>query len=268
MKSPVRSLIRFLDGAGRLRLGALAGEREVQPLMGDLFGETRPDGALLPLEGLRLLAPVVPSKVVGVGSNYRAHAAEMGKPVPEVPKIFLKPSTSVIGPGEPIRIPPRTTRVDHEAELGVVIGRTMSGVSAERALDYVLGYTAVNDVTARDFQRADGVFARAKGFDSFCPIGPVIAVGLDPSDLAVRGWVNGELRQDGRTSDMAFDVPTLLAFISEIMTLHPGDVIATGTPSGVGPLVAGDVVEIEVEGVGRLRNPVEDRADRLGVRGS
>lgn len=262
--SGARRLMRFLDGSGRLRLGELLGVGEVQPLMGDLFGETRPDGAPIPLAGLRILAPVVPGKVIGVGSNYRAHALEMGKPLPDVPKIFLKPSTSVVGPGEPIRLPPTSARVDHEAELGVVIGRTMRGVPASEASRYVLGYTAVNDVTARDFQKADGVFARAKGYDSFCPLGPVIATGLeaeglDPADLAVRARVNGQLRQDGRSSDLIFDVPTLLAFISEIMTLQPGDVIATGTPSGVGPIAAGDVVEIEVEGVGTLRNPVEVR---------
>ncbi len=259
--SEPRRLLRFLDGGGRLRLGELAGDR-VQPLVGDLFGELRADGAALALDGLRLLAPVVPSKVVGVGSNYRAHAAEMGKPVPPVPKIFLKPSTAVIGPGEPIRVPPGTERVDHEAELGVVIGRVLSCATPAEAMRGVLGYTCLNDVTARDFQRADGVFARAKGFDGFCPLGPWIVTGLDPADLRVQARVNGQTRQDGRSSDMVFDVPTLLAFISGVMTLLPGDVIATGTPSGVGPLVAGDVVEIEVEGVGVLTNPVEDRADR------
>lgn len=258
-----RRLVRFLDEKGRLRLGLLEGDR-VQPLVGDLFAETRADGPALDLARLRLLAPVLPSKVVGVGSNYRAHALEMGKPVPAVPKIFLKPSTSVIGPGDPIRVPPGTERVDHEAELGVVIGRALSCATPAEAMRGVLGYTCLNDVTARDFQRADGVFARAKGFDSFCPIGPCVVTGLDPSDLAVRARVGGQLRQDGRTSDMVFDVPALLAFISSVMTLLPGDVIATGTPSGVGPLVAGDVVEIEVEGIGALTNPVEDRADRRG----
>lgn len=257
----VRKLARFLDAGGRLGLGEVSGD-EIQPLVGDLFGETRPFGKPIALAEARLLAPVVPSKVVGVGSNYRAHAAEMGKPVPAVPKIFLKPSTSIIGPGEPILVPPVTERVDHEAELGVVIGRTLKRGSPAEALRAVLGYTCVNDVTARDFQRADGVFTRAKGFDGFCPLGPVIAIGLDPGDLAVRARVNGQLRQDGRTSDMVFDVPALLAFISNIMTLLPGDVISTGTPAGVGPLVAGDVVEVEIEGVGALSNPVVDREDR------
>jgi 2-keto-4-pentenoate hydratase/2-oxohepta-3-ene-1,7-dioic acid hydratase in catechol pathway len=259
--SGVRRLVRMIDGKGRLRLGELEGDR-VTPLVGDLFGEQRADGAALPLASVRLLAPVVPSKVVGVGSNYRAHALEMGRPLPPVPKLFLKPSTAVIGPEEPIEIPPGTERVDHEGELGVVIGRTLRRASPREAMAGVLGYTAVNDVTARDLQKADGVFARAKGFDSFCPLGPCVAIGLDPGDLAVRARVDGALRQDGRSSDLIFDVPTLLSFISTIMTLLPGDVIATGTPSGVGPLVAGNRVEIEVEGVGTLGNPVVDRGDR------
>jgi len=257
----VRRLVRMIDDKGRLRLGELEDDR-VRPLVGDLFGELRADGAALPLAAVRLLAPVVPSKVVGVGSNYRAHALEMGRPLPPVPKLFLKPSTAVIGPEDPIEIPPGTDRVDHEGELGVVIGRTLRRVSPGEALAGVLGYTAVNDVTARDLQKADGVFARAKGFDSFCPIGPCVAIGLDPGDLAVRARVDGALRQDGRSSDLIFDVPTLISFISTIMTLLPGDVIATGTPAGVGPLVAGNRVEIEVEGVGTLGNPVVDREDR------
>lgn len=203
-----------------------------------------------------------PTKIVGIGSNYRRHIEEMGKAVPAVPKVFLKPTTALIGPGEAIEIPPGTLRVDHEAELGVVIGRQMSRVRASEALDYVAGYIAVNDVTARDFQRADGVFARAKGFDSFCPVGPSIVTDVDPADLRVRAWVDGQLRQDGRTSDMIFDVPTLLEFVSAIMTLQPGDILSTGTPSGVGPLVAGQVVRVEVEGIGVLENPVVDRSDR------
>ena len=203
-----------------------------------------------------------PTKIVGIGSNYRRHIEEMGKSVPSVPKVFLMPTTALLGPGEAIRIPPGTQRVDHEAELGVVIGRRMSRVRAAHALDHVAGYTCVNDVTARDFQRLDGVFARAKGFDTFCPVGPVLASDIDPSDLRVRAWVDGELRQDGRTSDMIFDVPALLEFVSHIMTLEPGDILTTVTPSGVGPLLAGQSVTIEVEGIGRLVNPVVDREDR------
>jgi 2-keto-4-pentenoate hydratase/2-oxohepta-3-ene-1,7-dioic acid hydratase in catechol pathway len=210
----------------------------------------------------RLLSPVEPGKIIGIGSNYRDHAAEMGKPVPAEPKIFLKATSSLIGPDERIEIPPRTTRVDHEAELGVVIGRRCRRVSVADAMDYVFGYTCVNDVTARDFQKADGVFARAKGFDSFCPVGPAVVTGIDPRAIRVRCLVNDQVRQDGTTSDMVFDVATLISYVSHVMTLEPGDLIATGTPAGVGALVAGDRVVVEVEGIGALSNPVVDRDDR------
>ena len=199
------------------------------------------------------------SKIIGIGSNYRRHAEEMNKPIPAVPKIFLVAPSALIGPGDAIEIPPGTDRVDHEAELGVVIGRRAKCVSVGDALGYVRGYTCVNDVTARDLQRADKVFGRAKGFDTFCPAGPRIVGDLDPADLRVTCRVDGELRQDGRTSDMVFDVPTLVSFISHVMTLFPGDLICTGTPSGVGPLSPGQVVEVEVEGIGVLSNPVRLR---------
>ncbi len=266
---PVRYLARFFDAEGRLRVGTVHGlapdgtptdATRIQPCVGDLFAALDPEGPPLPLTAVRLLAPVVPSKVVGIGSNYRDHAAEMGKPLPPVPKVFLKPSTAVSNPGDPIVLPPGCARVDHEAELGVVIGRTATRVSAERALDHVLGYTVVNDVTARDFQRSDGVFGRAKGYDSFCPLGPWIAVGLSPEGLAVRAWVDGELRQDGTTDDLVFGVAALVAFVSDVMTLHPGDVIATGTPAGVGPLRPGETVRVMVEGVGALESPVRARS--------
>lgn len=204
-----------------------------------------------------------PSKIVGIGSNYRRHIEEMGRLVPTVPKVFLKPPSAIIGDGDAIQIPPGTDRVDHEAELGVVIGRRMTRVSAADALGFVGGYTAVNDVTARDFQRLDGVFSRAKGFDTFCPVGPRVVTSLDPSDLRIRCFVDGKLRQDGRTSDMIFDVPTILSFVSHIMTLEPGDLVATGTPMGVGPIVPGQTVVVDVEGVGELRNPVVARSDRV-----
>lgn len=210
----------------------------------------------------RLLLPVAPGKIIGIGSNYRDHAAEMGKPVPEEPKLFLKATSSLLGPDERIEIPPRTTRVDHEAELGVVIGRRCRRVSEADALDYVFGYTCVNDVTARDFQRADGVFARAKGFDTFCPVGPAVVTGLDPRSLSVRCLVNEQVRQQGTTADMVFGIAALVSYVSQVMTLEPGDLIATGTPAGVGPLVAGDRVVIEIEGIGLLANPVVDRDDR------
>ena len=208
------------------------------------------------LPDVRLLSPILPSKVVAVGRNYADHAREMGGDVPSYPIIFLKPSTSVIGAGDTIRLPPDSTRVDHEAELAVVIGRPARDVAASEAMSHVLGYTAANDVTARDQQKADGQFTRAKGHDSFCPIGPWIETVLDPTDLRVTASVNGELRQDSRTSDMIFDVPTLIAFMSSVMTLLPGDVILTGTPAGVGPITDGDSVTIEIEGIGELTNPV------------
>lgn len=207
-------------------------------------------------------APWGGTKIVGIGSNYRDHAAEMGKALPAVPKLFLKAPSAVIGPGEPIEIPPGTVRVDHEAELGVVIGRRCRRVTEAEALDYVFGYTCVNDVTARDFQREDGVFARGKGFDTFCPMGPAIVTGLDPAGLPIGCIVNGMLRQAGNSANMHFTVPQLIAFVSSVMTLEAGDVIATGTPAGVGPLEAGDNVIVEIDGIGLLHNPVVDRADR------
>lgn len=210
----------------------------------------------------RLLAPVAPSKVVGIGSNYRDHAAEMGKAVPERPRLFLKPPSAIIGPGQPIEIPPGTTRVDHEAELGVVIGQRCRRVTAEQALDYVFGYTCCNDVTARDFQKEDGLFARAKGFDSFLPVGPHVVTHLSPLKLAVGCDVNRRVRQQGNTQDMVFSVAELIAYVSAVMTLEPGDLLLTGTPAGVGPLKAGDRVTVSVEGVGAMSNPVVDRSDR------
>ena len=210
----------------------------------------------------RLLAPVEPSKIVCIGTNYRAHGVEMGNAVPVRPKIFLKPPSAIVGPDEPIEIPPVTERVDHEAELDVVIGRRCSRVSIASAMEYVFGYTCVNDVTARDFQKLDGVFARAKGFDTFCPVGPAVVTDLDVAMLHVRGEVNGEERQSAPATDMVFDIATLLAFISTVMTLEPGDLVSTGTPAGVGPLVAGDRVTVSIERIGVLSNPVVDRADR------
>jgi 2-keto-4-pentenoate hydratase/2-oxohepta-3-ene-1,7-dioic acid hydratase in catechol pathway len=202
-----------------------------------------------------MLSPILPSKVVAVGKNYADHAREMGGEAPATPVIFLKPSTSVIGSGDTIRLPADSQRVDHEAELAVVIGRPARDVAREDAMAHVLGYTAANDVTARDQQKADGQFTRAKGHDSFCPIGPWIETVLDPSDLGITAAVNGEVRQNGRTSDMIHDVPTLIAFMSAVMTLLPGDVLLTGTPAGVGPIVNGDTVTITVEGIGELTNP-------------
>lgn len=197
-----------------------------------------------------------PSKIVGIGQNYRAHAAEMGKGIPSEPLMFLKPPSALLGDGAAIERPDGYLRVDHEGELGVVIGTRARHVAVEDALRHVLGYTCVNDVTVRDLQQKDGQWTRAKGFDTFCPVGPVIASGLDPRDLHIATRVNGVTRQSSRTSDLIFDVATLIAFVSRHMTLEPGDLISTGTPAGVGNLAVGDVVEVEIEGIGILRNPV------------
>ncbi len=226
---------------------------------GDVFGEHR-EGAEIPSEGHRLLAPVEPSKIVCVGLNYKDHAAEQDKPLPEEPLIFIKPSTSVIGPGEAIEAPEWAGRIDHEAELGIVIGWRARDVPMNRAHEVILGLTAVNDVTARELQSKDGQYTRAKGFDTFAPVGPCIAVGLDGKDLRVRGYVNGDLRQDSRTRELIFTIPEMVAFVSSVMTLLPGDIISTGTPSGVGPIRPGDQVTVHVEGVGALTNPVTARA--------
>jgi 2-keto-4-pentenoate hydratase/2-oxohepta-3-ene-1,7-dioic acid hydratase in catechol pathway len=224
---------------------------------GTPFVAWEPTETVVDWEHARLLSPVIPTKVVAVGKNYAEHAAEMGGDVPESPVIFLKPPTSVIGPHQPIRIPAQATNVHHEAELAVVMGNVTRNVAIEDVGAHILGYTAANDITARDLQRADGQWTRAKGFDSFCPLGPAIDTDLEPLEgLLVTARVNGETRQSGSTADLIFGVGELISFISSIMTLLPGDVILTGTPSGAGPIVAGDRVEVEVEGVGVLMNPV------------
>jgi 2-keto-4-pentenoate hydratase/2-oxohepta-3-ene-1,7-dioic acid hydratase in catechol pathway len=210
--------------------------------------------------GPREAAIVRPTKVVAIGVNYRQHAEEMGKPLPAEPLMFLKATSALIGPGQAIELPPGFQRIDYEAELGVVIGERVRHVTAARALEAVAGYTCLNDVTVRDLQTRDGQWSRAKGFDTFCPIGPRVVGGLDPRDLRIVCRVNGLTRQDARTSDLIFSVPDIIAFISKVMTLEPGDIIATGTPSGVGPLAPGDRVEVEIEGVGVLANPVVEAA--------
>lgn len=232
------------------------------------FGPITFTGDRWALPDVRLVAPILPSKVVAVGKNYAEHAREMGGEAPASPVIFLKPTTTIIGHGDTIRLPvgggtPTNEgvaggggRVDHEAELAVVIGKPARDVSREDAMSYVLGYTCANDVTARDQQRADVQFTRGKSHDSFCPIGPWIETVLDPSDLRVTARVNGQIKQDGRTKDMIHDVATLISFMSNVMTLLPGDVILTGTPAGVGPINPGDTVTIEIEGIGALANKV------------
>lgn len=234
-------------------------DNSVRPLIdADAFG-TRPraHSDRIPLSEITLLAPVTPSKIVCVGRNYVEHAAELGNPMPSEPLLFLKAPSAIIGSGEAIRLPAESVQVEHEGELGVVIGRLASKLSAEQdPLSYVLGYTCVNDVTARDLQRKDVQFTRAKSFDTFCPVGPFIATDINPEEVSVITRVNGEVKQSARTSAMAFSVAYLLRYISSVMTLLPGDLIATGTPAGVSRLNDGDVVEVEVEGVGVLSNPV------------
>ena len=239
-------------------VAAIGDDEVVAPIAGDpLYVPIQPAGDPIPLADVRLLAPVIPrSKIVGVGRNYADHAAEMGHDVPANPLLFLKPNTSVIGPGEPITYPPFSENVHFEAELAVVIGRVCKDVPAARVPQVIFGYTCANDVTARDLQQSDGQWARAKGFDSSCPLGPWIETELDPADLAVTCTVNGELRQDGRTSQMVRDVVELVTYASSAFTLLPGDVILTGTPAGVGPLAPGDQVAVTVEGIGTLTNRV------------
>jgi 2-keto-4-pentenoate hydratase/2-oxohepta-3-ene-1,7-dioic acid hydratase in catechol pathway len=227
-------------------------------LEGDVFGDYGPGGAIAE-KGLRFMAPVMPSKIVAIGLNYKDHAAEMKKPLPAEPLMFMKPSTAVIGPDEPIRMPAGVGEIHYESELAVVIGRTASRVSAAQARDYVLGLTCLNDVTARDLQKKDVQYTRAKGFDTFGPMGPCIAVGLDSSALAIEGWVNGEKKQSSNTNQLIFPVDRLIEFVSAVMTLNVGDVITTGTPSGVGPLKAGDRMMVKIEGIGALSNPVVER---------
>jgi 2-keto-4-pentenoate hydratase/2-oxohepta-3-ene-1,7-dioic acid hydratase in catechol pathway len=220
------------------------------------FGPFQYTGERFPRAEVRLLAPVLPTKVVAVGRNYADHARELGNEVPPEPIIFLKPSTAVIGPGDGIVRPAGAGRVDYEGELAVVVGRLVRRLDQASAMQAVLGFTCANDVTARDLQAADGQWTRAKGFDTFCPLGPWIETDLDSSDLAVRTLVNGETRQQSRTSLLERDVASLLAFITSVMTLLPGDVVLTGTPAGVGPLEVGDRVEVEIEGIGVLGNQV------------
>ena len=234
-------------------------ELVVAGIEGHPFGPFSFTGERHALPSVRLLAPVLPSKVVCIGKNYADHAAEMGGEAPASPVVFLKPSTSVVGPGEAVRLPRDSERVDHEAELGIVIGRLCRDVPRERALEVVLGWTCANDVTARDHQQADGQWTRGKSHDTFCPIGPWVETDLDVRDLGVQCRVDGELRQDGRTSQLIHDVPAVLAWITGFMTLLPGDVVLTGTPAGVGPLTAGSSVDVVVEGIGTLTNPVVAR---------
>lgn len=210
-----------------------------------------PDGS-----EVELLVPVVPQKIIGVGSNYRNHAKEMGKPIPAEPLLFLKPPSALLSPGRAIARPPGFERCDYEGELAIVIGRRCHRQPVSNAMNYVLGYTLCNDVTVRDLQKRDGQFTRAKGFDSFCPLGPVISTDFDLGKAAIQSHLNGKLVQDGASDELIFSIEELVSFISHVMTLEPGDVITTGTPAGVGNLSPGDVIELFADGIGRLRNPV------------
>ena len=221
-------------------------------------GDAKRSHVKLPLSEVKVLPPVMPSKIVALALNYRSHAKEMGKQLPDEPLFFLKPSTAVVGHGDQIVMPAMSQRVDYEGELAVVLAKKTKAVAVEDALGHVLGYTCMNDVTARDLQKKDGLFCRAKGFDTFAPIGPWIETDVDPSALNITTRVNGEVKQQGNTSDLIFDVARLISFISHVMTLEPGDIISTGTPSGIGPLSHGDVVEVSVERIGTLENSVVD----------
>lgn len=243
-------IVRF-EAQGTASYGIYIGDI-VHPIAGDPFGELVTTGEPVPTADIRLLAPVVPSKVVAVGLNYRDHAAEFGLDIPDEPILFLKASSTVVGAGASVVYPRQSARVDYEGELAVVMGEETRSVPAEKALSNVLGYTASLDMTARDLQMKDGQWTRAKNFDTFCPLGPWVVTDISPDDLAIELRLNGELRQSSRTSQMIFDVPHLVSFISEVMTLNPGDVIMTGTPPGVGEVSPGDRIDMYIEEIGTL----------------
>ncbi|UGT63774.1 fumarylacetoacetate hydrolase family protein [Nocardia asteroides] len=244
------------DGVAFARIEGEGSESVAREIAEHPFGSPTYTGRSWPVADVRLLAPILASKVVCVGKNYAAHAAEMGGEAPESPVIFLKPNTAIVGPNAPIILPPSSSRVDYEGELAVVIGRPCKDVPAAKARDVILGYTVANDVTARDQQQSDGQWTRGKGYDTFCPLGPWIETELDPGDLEITTELDGEVRQRSRTSLLLHDIPTLIEFVSTVMTLLPGDVLLTGTPEGVGPVQAGQNVSVTVEGIGTLTNPV------------
>ncbi|AKK27024.1 fumarylacetoacetate hydrolase family protein [Mycobacterium sp. EPa45] len=244
------------DGVAFVSIEGDRGSETVREIAEHPFGTPTFTGRTWPLADVRLLAPILASKVVCMGKNYAAHIEEMGGEAPEDPVIFLKPNTAIIGPGVPIQLPANASPVHHEGELAVVIGRPCKDVPAARAAENILGYTIANDVSARDQQKADGQWMRAKGHDTFCPTGPWIVTDLDPSDLEIRTEVNGQVRQLSRTSMMIHDIGAIIEWISAVMTLLPGDLILTGTPEGVGPIENGDTVSVSIEGIGTLTNPV------------
>jgi len=247
-------IIRY-EAESTIKWGVIEGDA-VREMEGDPFGHFHLTSKTTRMQEVKLLAPCLPSKIVALGLNYRDHAEEMKIALPKEPLLFLKPSTSVIGPGEAIVYPKMSKRVDYEAELGVVIGKAAKGISEERAGEYILGYTCLNDVTARDLQPQNGQWTTAKGFDTFAPIGPWIVTDIDPHHLDVASYLNGERRQHSNTKNLIFGPRQLVSFISRVMTLLPGDVIATGTPSGIGPMAVGDKIEVVIEGIGTLNNVV------------
>ena len=250
------------DGVFFVSIEGEGGAAVVREIDEHPFGTPTFTGRSWPLADVRLLAPILASKVVCMGKNYAAHIEEMGGEAPEDPVIFLKPNTAIIGPNVPIQLPANASPVHHEGELAAVIGRPCKDVPAANAADVILGYTIANDVSARDQQKADGQWMRAKGHDTFCPVGPWIVTGLDPSDLEIRTEVNGQVRQRSRTSMMIHDIGDIIEWMSSVMTLLPGDLILTGTPEGVGPLEDGDTVSITIEGIGTLTNPVVRKGAR------
>jgi 2-keto-4-pentenoate hydratase/2-oxohepta-3-ene-1,7-dioic acid hydratase in catechol pathway len=258
---PVRIARFSADGEVAFGVVEAGGDSDIEiaEIVGHPFGPVTFSGKRLQASSVRLLAPVLPSKVVAIGRNYAEHASEMGGDVPDRPLLFLKPSTAVIGSGDDIAYPPSSQRVDYEGELAVVVGRLCRDVPEARAMEVVFGYTCANDVTARDQQKADGQWSRAKGYDSFCPLGPWIETDLDTSDLRLTTTLNGEVKQDGSTSQIVHKIPALISYITSCMTLLPGDVVLTGTPAGVGPMQVGDEVAVEIEGIGRLANRVVAR---------
>jgi 2-keto-4-pentenoate hydratase/2-oxohepta-3-ene-1,7-dioic acid hydratase in catechol pathway len=248
-------LVRFLE-QGRAAYGILD-QGTITELTGERPLSLSSTGPLRSASDVRLLAPCAPTKVIAAGLNYQDHARELGMPIPENPVLFLKPPSSVIGPGEAIVRPAMSSQVDYEAELGVVIRERASGIGPSEARDYILGYTCANDVTARDLQKKDGQWTRAKSFDTFCPVGPWIETDLVPHNLLIESYLNGVRKQSSRTSQFIFGIDHLVSFISRVMTLEPGDLIITGTPAGIGPMQAGDEIEVRIEGIGSLKNPVK-----------
>jgi 2-keto-4-pentenoate hydratase/2-oxohepta-3-ene-1,7-dioic acid hydratase in catechol pathway len=247
-------IARFTTGE-EPRFAVVEGEHLAVVTGDPLYTPIQFTGERVPLDEARLLAPVIPrSKVLGIGRNYAEHAAELGNDVPAEPLVFLKPNTSVVGPADPVVLPAASARVDYEGELAVVIGRVCRDVPVERAGEVILGYTCANDVTARDLQSSDGQWWRAKGYDSFCPLGPYLATGVDVSDVRISTRLDGRTVQEARTSEMLHDIPTLVAFVTSAMTLLPGDVLLTGTPAGVGPMSPGSRIEVDIEGIGVLQN--------------